>query len=278
MRDFGGAGCVSVIAFAAVLAGCVRSPIVGREPIVRVMTYNIRSGNGSLDGTAAAIRSLAVDIVALQEVDVHWDARSDFSDEATLLGEKLAMHVCFAPIYRIPSATPGAPMREFGVALLTKYPLDSCDNRVITRLSTQTQNPAPAPMPGFLDAVVEIAGRKVHVYDTHLDYRADPSVRRQQVSEMLAFLGDSKTPAILMGDLNAEPTALELAPLFARLHDASSVSGEPGLTYPADIPKKRIDYVLVSDHFRIRAASVPVTLASDHRPVVAELVLLPVRR
>ncbi|MBA3646621.1 MAG: endonuclease/exonuclease/phosphatase family protein, partial [Gemmatimonadaceae bacterium] len=78
--------------------------------------------------------------------------------------------------------------------------------------------------------------------------------------------------AILMGDLNAEPTALELAPLFARLHDAWSVNGEPGLTYPAENPKKRIDYVLVSDQFRVRAASVPVTVASDHRPVVAELV------
>jgi endonuclease/exonuclease/phosphatase family metal-dependent hydrolase len=251
----------------------VHLPSQRSEQGIRVMTYNIRSGNGALDSTAAEIRSLSPDIVALQEVDVHWDARSGFADQATLLGEKLAMHVCFAPIYKIPSAIVGAPVREFGVALLSKYPLVSCDNRVITRLSTQQQNPVPALMSGFLDAVLVIGGRKVHVYDTHLDYRADPSVRRQQVADMLAYFGGASVPMMLMGDLNAEPTAPELAPLFARLHDAWSANGGTGLTYPAEDPKKRIDYVLVSDQFRARSASVPATVASDHRPVVADLVL-----
>ena len=256
----------------ALLAGCVQ-PRLGASGIpLRVMTYNIRSGNGALDGTAAEIRSLSPDIVALQEVDVHWDARSEFADQAMLLGEKLGMHVCFAPIYRIPSGTVGAPLREFGVALLSKYSLASCDNRVIARLSTQAANPVPAPMPGFLDAVVTIAGRSIHVYDTHLDYRADPSVRRRQVADMIGYLGDSGAPAILMGDLNAEPNAAELAPLLARMRDAWNVNSGAGLTYPAENPKKRIDYILVSGHFRARTASVPVTLASDHRPVVADLV------
>jgi endonuclease/exonuclease/phosphatase family metal-dependent hydrolase len=235
------------------------------------MTYNIQSGHGSLDGTAAEIRSRSPDIVALQEVDVHWDARSGFEDQATLLGEKLAMQVCFAPIYRIPSATVGAPVREFGVALLSKFPIASCDNRVITRLSTQAQNPVPAPMPGFLDAVLRIGHWALQVYDTHLDYRADPAVRRQQVAEMLAFLPSGTVPTILMGDLNAEPKAPELAPLFGRLYDAWSVNRAPGLTYPAEDPKKRIDYVLVSNPIVVRGASVPVTMASDHRPVVADL-------
>lgn len=261
------------VIFLALTGACVHPRGIAPERPLRVMTYNIRSGDGALDSTAAAIREQSPDIVALQEVDVHWDVRSGFADQATRLGEKLAMQVCFAPIYRIPSASVGAPMREFGVALLSKYPFESCDNRVIARLSTQSANPVPAPMPGFLDAVVEIAGRRVHVYDTHLDYRADPSVRRRQVAEMLAFLGDSTAPVILMGDLNAEATAPELTPLFARLQDAWSVNGGNGFTYPAENPKKRIDYILVSDFFRVRSAAVGVTLASDHRPVVADLEL-----
>ena len=255
------------------LVACGPVPKGPTEPLVRVMTYNIQSGHGSLDGTAAEIRSESPDVVALQEVDVHWDARSGFADQATLLGEKLDMHVCFAPIYQIPSATVGAPVREFGVALLSKYPIESCDNRVITRLSTQQTNPVPAPMPGFLDAVVRIAGQDVHVYDTHLDYRADPSVRRLQVADMIAFLRHPSAPAILMGDLNAEPGAPELAPLFAVFHDAWSGNRDAGKTYPADDPKKRIDYVLVSGPIWVRGASVPATLASDHRPVVSVLAL-----
>lgn len=264
----------------ALVTGCARPNLRAAPPALRVMTYNIRSGNGDLDGTAAAIRALAPDIVALQEVDVHWASRSGFADQAMLLGQKLRMRVCFARIYELPPERDGLPLREFGVALLTRHPMTGCANRVITRLSTQEKGPVPAPMPGFLEATVEWRGTSVRVFDTHLDYRSDPAVRRRQVEDMLGFIGAARSPTILMGDLNAEPNASEIQPLFASLRDAwlvregSRAEDRPGPTYPAEDPKKRIDYVLVSKDFRVISVSVPATLASDHRPVVADLVLI----
>lgn len=65
---------------------------------------------------------------------------------------------------------------------------------------------------------------------------------------------------------------------MTRLHDTWMLSGDDGLTYPASAPVKRIDYVLSSLHFRAVKASVPVTRASDHRPVVVDLVLRVGRR
>jgi endonuclease/exonuclease/phosphatase family metal-dependent hydrolase len=261
----------AVLFFASV--GCISPRSASTDVPLRVMTYNIQSGHGDLDGTAAAIRAESPDIVALQEVDVHWAERSGFEDQATLLGAKLGMHVFFAPIYSFPSEKPGGPAREFGVALLSKFNVVSFENRIITRLSTQEQNPVPKPMPGLLDAIIDVAGTKVRVLNTHLDYRADPSVRTQQVGEIVQYLAKESRPTILMGDMNAEPGALEVQPLFARLTDAWTINREPGMTYPVEDPKKRIDYVLVSKEFRVRSASVPVTLASDHRPVVVDLML-----
>jgi endonuclease/exonuclease/phosphatase family metal-dependent hydrolase len=237
------------------------------------MTYNIQSGHGNLDGTAASIRVESPDIVALQEVDVHWADRSSFEDQATLLGEKLGMHVLFAPIYSFPSEKPGGPHRQFGVALLSKYGIASFRNRIITRLSTQEQNPVPRLMPGLLDAIIDVAGTKIRVLNTHLDYRADPSVRTQQVEEIVQYLAEESRPTILMGDMNAEPKAVELRPLFLRLDNIWETTFGPGYTYPADEPKKRIDYVFTSRDFRAKSATVPVTLASDHRPVVVDLAL-----
>ncbi len=266
MRRFRSGACLG---FTLSLA-CAHLPAAGSEIPLRVMSYNIRSGNGDLGGTAAAIRASAPDLVALQEVDVHWAERSNFVDQATTLGQQLQMQVRFAPIYHLPGA-PQAPAREFGVALLSKFPIVSFTNLIITRLSTQETNPTPAPMPGFLEASVDVGGRAVRVFNTHLDYRSDPKVRQQQVADMLVFIGDVSAPTLLFGDLNAPPDAPEIQPLLARLHDTWPTSAGAGLTDPADVPRKRIDYVLVSRHFRVRDASVPNTLASDHRPVVVDL-------
>lgn len=261
--------------FLGLLAGvaCAHLPAGESEIPLRVMTYNIRSGNGDLAGTAEAIRAQSPDIVALQEVDVHWAERSNFIDQASALGETLGMQVRFARIYHLAGARPEDPPREFGVALLSRFPILDWSNHIITRLSTQEENPLPAPLPGFLEVKLDIRGTAVRLFDTHLDYRADPRVRQQQVTDMLAYIGDTSAPTLLFGDLNAPPDAPEIQPLLERLHDAWPAWAGPGLTDPADVPRNRIDYVLVSRHFRVRAATVPVTLASDHRPVVVDLVL-----
>jgi endonuclease/exonuclease/phosphatase family metal-dependent hydrolase len=261
----------------ALLVACTPPFAVGggntTGPVLRVMSYNIQAGGGNLEGVAATIRDAAPDIVGLQEVDVHWGERSSFADQAAVLARSLGMQARFARIYRIVGADSTERPREYGVALLTRCPILSFTNHPLTRLSTQAVNPVPSPMPGFLEAVVDLGGTTVRVFNTHLDYRADPSVRQQQVAEMLAVIGASSGPTLLFGDLNARPQAPELQPLFGKLSDAWARQTDPGLTYPATQPDRRIDYILTSTHFSVRSVRVPVTRASDHRPVVAELVL-----
>lgn len=266
-----------VVAFLFVIIGaasaCAHLPPGVPGVSLRVMTYNIRSGNGDLARTADAIRASAPDILALQEVDVHWAERSGFADQATELGQRLHMQVRFARIYRRPGTDSAQPPREFGVALLSRYPIVAWRNDTLTRLSTQDKNPVPAPMLGLLEARINVSGTAVRVFNTHLDYRSDPRVRQQQVREMLAYIGDSSVPTLVFGDMNAKPDAPELQQLLGRLHDAWPASAGPGFTYPAEAPTERIDYVLVSRQFRVSSALVPVTEASDHRPVVVDLVL-----
>ncbi|MET7521320.1 endonuclease/exonuclease/phosphatase family protein [Streptomyces sp900116325] len=248
----------------------------GHPVPLRVATYNIHAGAGmdnvfDLDRQAAELRALEADVIGLQEVDVHWDTRSQWRDVAGELAERLHMRVSFAPIYSIDPTTPGAPRREFGVAVLSRYRIVSAENHEITRLSTQVPDPVPAPAPGFGEVVVRVKGMPVHVYVTHLDYRGDPSVRIAQVADTRRVMAEDEGRKVLLGDFNAEPDAPELAPLWEELADA-----EPGApTYPALNPVKRIDFVAVSkDGVRVRDAAVAETLASDHRPVVADLLLL----
>jgi endonuclease/exonuclease/phosphatase family metal-dependent hydrolase len=237
-----------------------------------VATYNIQAGGGNLDSVASAIRGLNVDIIGLQEVDVHWSARSQFADQMTELAQKLGMHARFGAIYAIPNSDATQPWRQFGVALLSRHPIVDSRNHLLTRLSTQDTTLGPQPMPGLLEAIVDVKGRRVRVFSTHLDYRANPAVRAQQALDMRGYVDRSNEPTIVFGDMNAGPEAAELKPLFAVLRDVWT-STDPGLTYPATQPVKRIDYVLVSAAFVVQRAFVASTLAADHRPVVAELIL-----
>lgn len=271
--------CAAATVPAAAQAAQAAGPAAPPPVAVRAMTFNIRAGSGE-DGvfdvarTAAAINDQRPDVVALEEVDVHWGARSDWQDEAREIADATGMRVFFAPIYSLDPPSAGAPREEFGIALLSRHPILSAVNHELTRLSTQVPDPVPAPAPGFPEIVTEIGGARVHVYGTHLDYRGDPTVRRMQVADTLKILDeDGGEQQILMGDLNATPNAPELAPLLGRLTDSWAVAnpGEPGLTYPAGTPAQRIDYVLVSPGVGVRRAQVPVTEASDHRPVVADL-------
>lgn len=240
----------------------------------RVMVYNIAAGNGDLTRIAQVIREQDPDIVSLQEVDVHWSDRSNHRNQVALLSEELGMHSFYAPIYRIPHPDEGKPMREFGVAVLSRYPIKRSANHEISRLSTQAQDPQPELKTGFAEIEAVINGRKIRIFNTHLDYRADPSIRKKQVAEMLEVIGDEEGPTLLMGDLNARPNASELQPLFEKFRDSWPEKEEmPGFTYPSKAPDRRIDYLLLSPDFEVRGVRVLSTDASDHLPIVADLAL-----
>ncbi|MFE9634123.1 endonuclease/exonuclease/phosphatase family protein [Streptomyces sp. NPDC006463] len=252
----------------ALLAAGLPAPAPAPPVPLRVVSYNIHPGAGAdgvfdLDRQAAALRSLRADVIGLQEVDVRWGARSRWLDVAHELGGRLGMGASFAPIYRIGD-------REFGVAVLSGFRVLAAANHRITRLSTQAPGPgrpAPAPASGFGEVLLRVRDVPLRVFVTHLDHRADPSVRAAQVAEMRQIMRRGPEPKILLGDFNAPPSAPELAPLWRELTDADP----GGFTYPAREPVERIDYVAVSAGVRVRAATVAETLASDHRPVVADL-------
>ena len=78
---------------------------------------------------------------------------------------------------------------------------------------------------------------------------------------------------VLLADLNATPATPEVRVLTDRLADAGA-----GCTFPNPIPYRRIDYVMVGGGRPGSAAvigSIRARFASDHLPVVAELVPAP---
>ncbi|GGJ98831.1 hypothetical protein GCM10007063_21390 [Lentibacillus kapialis] len=250
------------------------------EITATMATYNMHAGIGTdgdynLNRIANTIRESGADIIGLEEVDVHWGNRSQFDNQIRTLANKLDMDYYFAPIYNLDPAASGDPRRQFGVAILSKYPILHAENRDIARLSTQDAEPVPKPGPGFLEAQIHVDGAEVWYYVTHLDYRSDPTVREMQVEDMLEIM-PARSNRVLVGDMNATPESPELDLLFQQFEDTWKLTrDDPGHTYPANSPNKRIDYVLTAPGMDVQSASVFPSMASDHLPVTTDVSIDP---
>lgn len=247
-------------------------------PTIKVMSYNIQKGIGTdrvyrIERIADVIRESGAEVIGLQEVAVHWDEMTDYEHGIRQLAYELGMSFFFAPIYDLPSEKEGQMnRRQFGVGILSKYPIVQAENHPMTRLSTVTPDSEPAPMPGFAEALIDLKGVLLRVYSAHLDFRRDPSLRALQVQEMLEVMSKHDCEKILFSDCNAKPDDTELAQLYSHLYDTwFSVNQEPGHTFPADNPDRKIDYIFASRGIRTIDAAIVPTTASDHRPITAQL-------
>ncbi|HAC16234.1 MAG TPA: metal-dependent hydrolase [Bacteroidetes bacterium] len=236
-----------------------------------VMSYNIAAGFGDIDGIANVIAEANPDVVGLQEVDVHWGERSGFINQAEYLGAALNMHTFFAEIYTLDPDSIHLPAKRYGLAFLSKYEFVTTKNHTLSRLSTQTEPPELIQLPGFAEIAIEKDGKIVRLFNTHLDYRSDPSVRKTQIQEMFEIMGDLDDAIVLMGDLNAQPHAPELGPVFAAFEDSWKDKNDPGYTFPGDDPVRRIDYIMHTKSMKSSDSKVIQSAKSDHAPVMTIL-------
>lgn len=94
----------------------------------------------------------------------------------------------------------------------------------------------------------------------------------EQWSVLLRHLDERGGPAIIAGDFNAPSCSAPIRELQGRMRDCFSVAGQGlGATFPSWLPLWRLDYVFVSEEFRVEAVRVSSGGGSDHRRVRVEL-------
>lgn len=252
---------------AAALPGTAQS----QERELRVMCFNIHHGVGldgrlDLERIARVAESQSAEVIGLQEVDRHFSARSNFVDQARWLAGRLDMHVVYGANLSYDPLQPDAPRREYGTALLSRYPIHEWSNTFLPKEPTSEQR-------GLLYARLTVRGVPLRVYNTHLQHTSGTE-RMAQVIRIRELIGTPGESLVLLGDLNATPEAPEIAEITRDLVDTWLEAGVgPGYTYDAASPTKRIDYVLSSADVVTRAAAVVTTDSSDHLPVLADVVL-----
>ena len=246
----------------ALLLAAPAVPARGRVRL-RVMSYNIHVGVGmdkklDLARIAEVINRERPDLVGLQEVDRGVE-RTGRVDEIRELARLTGMDYAFAHNLDYQGG-------QYGVAVLSRFPILAIDHRRFANRRERERR-------GFIRVEVEVGGRRLNFVTTHLDYQLLEG-RIFETEQLLAALADVRGPLVVAGDFNEEPPggAYEMM-LKAGFADGWKQGSAAGLTYPADKPTKRIEYIFfrnLGDHVQT-TANVPDTLASDHRPLVVSL-------
>jgi endonuclease/exonuclease/phosphatase family metal-dependent hydrolase len=232
-----------------------------------LLTFNIhhaagQDGRVDLDRLAAEIRASGAEVVGLQEVDRHYGERSGSADQAGELARLLGMHLAFGANVDLAPSAPGEPRRQYGTALLSRYPIVSSGNTALPVDAGEEPR-------GLLDALLSVAGTRVRVLTTHLS-ADDGGERRAQARAVAARVRASAEPVLLLGDLNAATGAPELDALVGLLGETGCGGGP---SFPAGTPTTRIDHVLGEGPFL--GCTVLPTASSDHRPVLAGVLVGP---
>ncbi|HEX5331646.1 MAG TPA: endonuclease/exonuclease/phosphatase family protein [Cellulomonas sp.] len=235
-------------------------PARARGDSLVVVDWNLHHGvapAADLDPelVARTIEAQDPDVVTLQEVSRGWVLGGGL-DVATWLSHRLEMQVVVAP---------GAD-HQLGTAILARSALN---HAVVTALP----DVAGSPQRSALSATVTLAGgTAVRVSSVQLQDPADDAAPRLDVLHALLAALPASAPAVLAGDVVAEPGSPEAGVLDAAgWTGAADLAGNRAPTYPSDHPTLRIDEVLCQGMQTTHTEVLTAPRSSDHLPVVMTL-------
>ena len=247
-----------------------------KSSALRVLSYNIHHGRGvdnklSLERIAAVIRQADADVVALQEVD-QGCGRSDRKLQVQELEKLTGYYGVFGKAIDFDGG-------EYGQAVLSRWPIKQS---TVHRLPNEQQpNGSMREQRIVLEAIVPSEAGTIRFLGTHLDHSKE-DLREQQATavdrllDAVSFADTKSIATVLAGDFNDVPKSRTLGCFEKRWQVEPRIENRNLATYPSESPRTRIDYVAVDQAGRLVLDSLKVVsepLASDHRPVVGELVI-----
>ena len=193
------------------------------------------------------------DIIGLQEV------QSD-DKERDIIGYMVGRgyEYVFAPI----ELSWGGKTYNFGPALFTKHKI----------LSSETYNLPDSKNRIALKADIEIEGKIIHVFNTHLvhTHQQPDEIQESQADSIIQLL--PKTSTIVMGDFNANPESVTIQKMREVMLDSKSASlptvnpdfFDCKVCDLKTISKVCLDYIFTSKDIKAHSFQVYPSAGSDH--------------
>lgn len=266
--------------------GLARLYIQGRMTPVRLLIFNIAHGRGigpyqgfqsekriraRMQKMGEFLRDHNADIVAMQEVDEdsHWNKHINLLD-VLRMESRMAYGILGAN-----TRLENGPWRLiYGNAVISRHMICHSENHPF--------GAARVGEKGFQYVQVRAHGKVVPIINVHLDYRTARR-RKAQVDRIIEFIESNRDPAddklplrpIICGDFNAASTrssdaVSHLVSYLKSEFDYKLYPQKKGKTFPAFLPIRGIDHILVPSIYAVGSCRVIKSYLSDHRPVLLE--------
>jgi endonuclease/exonuclease/phosphatase family metal-dependent hydrolase len=236
-----------------ILPGSASEPgMTETGPILKVLSYNVHGLSDDRDALTSVVRTLAPDLVFVQEAPrrFRWRTRS------------ASMAHSFGMLY----AAGGLP--SLGNVIVTSHRVRVHETWCLRYPLTPGRH-----MRGAAFARCSLLGTAFVAVASHL--ATDDTERPAQAQLLKAAMTGLDAPVIFGGDLNDIPASESWKLLGDGLVDAGAAEDAP--TYPVPRASRRIDAIMVDPRCRIERFEVvdspAVRLASDHFPIVSDIAL-----
>lgn len=228
--------------------GSVFPPPAAGSRAVRVVAFNVNVRNGDLPGIAAYLKSLAPDVVVLEEMTTSSAARL-----APLMPQLAHRYVAVEERVR-------------GVVILSRWPL------IAPQLVTSGGSMYGAR------ADVDLGDRQFRLYGLHLNWPVFPAAERERNAQLLALaaeLAGCAAGCVAVGDFNITPWSSHFRDLLKSSGARDCAAGRGWLpTWNSSLPallRIRIDQCLVRGEVDVTEVRVGRSVGSDHFATINDL-------
>ncbi len=254
--------------FFFVIVGGTSYGSLAQADTLRVMSFNILHGattrdDFNLDTIAGVINYYKPDLVALQEVDFKTKRAKEY-DLPTELGIRTKMASLFARAMYYDGG-------EYGEAVLSKYTFVGSENLALPHL------PNSEPRAALITRIKTKKGNTIQFVGTHLDHQKDETDKVMQAKAIVAHLGNTDYPTLVVGDLNAQPHSKPITIISEKFTKPNHPNAWKG-TFPATGPNICIDHIMYNQPEKWQVLDYGIlceNYASDHCIVIATLVFTP---
>ncbi len=245
---------------------------------IRAATFNIQCGRNhamrvagqepaiDLDRVVDHIAGMDVDFCSINEISDGFPG-TEFGPQPAYLAQRLGWNYAFGKAIDVKSKH--APVRGYGIALLSKHPIRSFRRIPVKTTQEERQEGVRYEDRMVMIVELEINGKIVTVVNTHFGLREIEI--EKAVNTVLAVKEELSGPIVLTGDFNIQPDHPQLQRIKAVFKDTADIRDDACLTFPSHQPRVKIDYIFTDEETATLDLRLLPEVIADHLPMIATL-------